>query len=151
MAMTSATARLFSFASTAESVASDIEHHRSSKERPSVIRIGRVAACRYSATKSMIVPDDSPASRSGCWLALAGWAGLRCAAKAPPELLAEEQAAPFRFQKQQLQTLTLSSRPKPYPSESEGQEGKSGGRGGSPGLLRAEIVAIDPTIQGRGK
>ena len=37
------------------------------------------------------------------------------------------------------------------PSEIESQEGKSGGRGGSPGLLRAEIVAIDPTIQGRGK
>jgi hypothetical protein len=37
------------------------------------------------------------------------------------------------------------------PSEIESQEGKSGGRGGSPGLLRAEILAIDPTIQGRGK
>jgi hypothetical protein len=37
------------------------------------------------------------------------------------------------------------------PSEIESQEGKSGGRGGSPELLRAEIVAIDPTIQGRGK
>jgi hypothetical protein len=34
------------------------------------------------------------------------------------------------------------------PCEIESQEGESGGRGRSPGLLRAEIVA---TIQGRGK
>src|ERR1700693_6214321 len=40
IAMTSATARLFSFASTAESLASDIEHPPSTQERPSVIRIG---------------------------------------------------------------------------------------------------------------
>jgi hypothetical protein len=71
--------------------------------------------------------------------------------KTPPELLARGAGGSFSFSETTATNADIVVKAEPYPSESEGQEGKSGGRGGSPGLLRAEIVAIDPTIQGRGK
>lgn len=85
--------------------------------------------------KSMIVPVDSS----------------EAAGKTPPELPCSMSRRPLFVFRNNSYNADIVVKAETLPSEIESQEGKPGGRGGSPRLLRAEIVAIDPTIQGRGE